>query len=346
MTDGRNVNTFSVAVVGALGAVGTEMIKTLEQRNFPVSALIPMDVESMAGKKVFFNGVEVKVRVARPGAFGDVDIALFSAGAEASEILAPAAASEGAIVIDNSSQWRMDPAVPLVIPEVNPEDLDWHRGIIANPNCSTIQMLVAAKPIHDAFKIKRIVVATYQAVSGMGAQAIGELASQAGQFARGEPIEVSVYPRQILFNALPHIDVFLDNGYTKEEIKMVNETHKILDPAIAVSPTAVRVGVFRGHSESVNIETEKPFTLKEVVALLEKSPGIKVMDDPANLVYPTALDCDGRDEVFIGRIRLDPTVPNGLNMWVVSDNLRKGAALNAVQIAETLVSRGLRARKV
>ena len=337
---------YRVAVVGALGAVGTEMIKTLEQRDFPVSALIPMDVESLAGKKVIFKGSEAAVRAAKPGAFGDVDIALFSAGAEASLVLAPAAASEGAIVIDNSSQWRMDPGVPLVVPEVNPEALGGHKGIIANPNCSTIQMLVAAKPIHDAFTIKRIVVATYQAVSGTGAQAIAELASQAGQFVRGESIKVSVYPRQILFNALPHIDVFLDNGYTKEEMKMVNETHKILDPGIEVSPTAVRIGVFRGHSESINIETEKPFTLKEVLALLEKAPGIKVMDDPANLVYPTALDCDGRDEVFVGRIRLDPTVPNGLNMWVVSDNLRKGAALNAVQIAETLVSRGLRARKV
>ena len=336
---------YRVAVVGALGAVGTEMIKTLEQRAFPVSALIPMDMESLAGKKVVFRGEEVKVRAAKPGAFGDVDIALFSARAEASEILAPAAASEGAVVIDNSSQWRMDPGVPLVVPEVNPQDLDWHKGIIANPNCSTIQMLVAAKPIHDAFRIKRIVVATYQAVSGTGAQAIAELASQAGQFSRGEPIVVSVYPRQILFNALPHIDVFLDNGYTKEEMKMVNETHKILDPAIAVSPTAVRVGVFRGHSESVNIETEKPFTLGEVVSILEKAPGIKVMDDPTNLVYPTALDCDGRDEVFVGRIRLDPTVPHGLNMWVVSDNLRKGAALNAVQIAEVLVAKGLSPRK-
>jgi len=337
---------YRVAVVGALGAVGTEMIKTLGQRNFPVSVLIPMDVESMEGRKVVFEGKEVMVRAAKSGAFGDVDIALFSAGAEASFLLAPAAASEGAIVIDNSSQWRMDPGVPLVVPEVNPDALAGHKGIIANPNCSTIQMLVAAKPIHDAFTIKRIVVATYQAVSGTGAQAIAELASQAGQFARGEPIVVSVYPRQILFNALPHIDVFLDDGYTKEEMKMVNETHKILDPAIAVSPTAVRIGVFRGHSESINIETEKPFKLGEVLALLKKAPGVKVVDDPANLVYPTALDCDGRDEVFVGRIRLDPTVPNGLNMWVVSDNLRKGAALNAVQIAETLVSRGLHARKV
>jgi aspartate-semialdehyde dehydrogenase len=337
---------FRVAVVGALGAVGTEMIKTLEQRGFPVSALIPMDVESLAGKKVTFKGKEATVRAAKPGAFGDVDIALFSAGADASLVLAPAAASEGAIVIDNSSQWRMDPDVPLVVPEVNPHALDKHKGIIANPNCSTIQMLVAAKPIHDAYIIKRIVVATYQAVSGTGAAAIAELAAQAGQFTRGEAIDVSVYPRQILFNALPHIDVFLENGYTKEEMKMVHETHKILDPAILVSPTAVRVGVFRGHSESINIETEKPFDLAELVAILKKAPGIKVMDDPDNLVYPTALDADGRDEVFIGRIRRDPTVPNGLNMWVVSDNLRKGAALNAVQIAEVLSVKGLKAKKV
>jgi aspartate-semialdehyde dehydrogenase len=337
---------YNVAVVGALGAVGTEMIKTLEGRDFPVAKLIPMDVESLAGKMVQYRGAEFPVRAAQPGAFGDVDIALFSAGAEASAILAPAAAAEGAVVIDNSSQWRMDPEVPLVVPEVNPGDLDWHKGIIANPNCSTIQMLVAAKPIHDAFRIKRIVVATYQAVSGTGAAAIAELRNQAVAFARGEPLPVSVYPRQILFNALPHIDVFLDNGYTKEEMKMVHETHKILDPAIAVSPTAVRIGVVRGHSEAVNIETEKPFTLEAVRKLLREAPGIKLMDDPENLVYPTALDCDGRDEVFVGRLRMDPTVPHGLSMWVVSDNLRKGAALNAVQIAEVLAAKGLRPKKV
>lgn len=336
---------YRVAVVGALGAVGTEMIKTLEQRDFPVSALIPMDMEELAGMKVLFRGEEATVRAAKPGAFGDVDIALFSAGADASLLLAPAAASQGAVVIDNSSAWRMDPDVPLVVPEVNPGALAGHKGIIANPNCSTIQMLVAAKPIHDAYKIKRIVVATYQAVSGTGAPAIAELRRQAKQFTDGDPIEASVYPRQILFNALPQIDVFLDNGYTKEEMKMVHETHKILDPGIAVSPTAVRIGVFRGHSESVNIETEKPFELADLVALLRKAPGVAVMDDPASLVYPTALDCDGRDEVFVGRIRLDPTVPHGLNMWVVSDNLRKGAALNAVQIAEVLAAGGLRAKQ-
>jgi aspartate-semialdehyde dehydrogenase len=338
------MKTFRVAVVGAMGAVGREMIKTLEQRKFPVSELKPLDIESNAGKTVTYLGKEVVVQAAGKGAFLDVDFALFSAGAEASHVLAPIAAAEGAIVIDNSSQWRMDPEVPLVIPEVNPDALAGHKGIIANPNCSTIQMLVAAKPIHDAFKIKRIVVATYQAVSGTGGAAIAELTAQAASFVKGEKIKAAVYPRQIIFNALPHIDVFLENGYTKEEMKMVNETHKILDPAIAVSPTAVRVAVYRGHSESVNIETEKPFTMAEVRSLLEKAPGVKVMDDPSKLVYPTALDAEGQDAVFVGRLRADPTVTNGLNMWVVSDNLRKGAALNAVQIAETLVARGHVAR--
>jgi aspartate-semialdehyde dehydrogenase len=335
---------YRVAVVGALGAVGAEMIKTVEQRAFPVSELIPMDVESKAGSKVAYRGGEVAVRAATKGAFTDVDIALFSAGAEASLVLAPIAASEGAIVIDNSSAWRMDPKVPLVVPEVNPQALDGHKGIIANPNCSTIQMLVAAKPIHDAFTIKRIVVATYQAVSGTGAPAMAELGAQAAAFVNGATITASVYPRQILFNALPHIDVFLDNGYTKEEMKMVNETKKILDPAIEVSPTAVRIAVYRGHSEAVNIETEKPFTIPQVRALLEKAPGVQVMDDPAKLVYPTALDAAGKDAVFVGRLRADPTVRNGLCMWVVSDNLRKGAALNAVQIAEALVARGFGGR--
>ncbi len=340
------MDRYRVAVVGALGAVGTEMTKTLEKRKFPVSAFIPMDIESMAGKKVTYNGKEVTVRAAKAGAFKDVDIALFSAGTEASLALAPVAVKEGAVVIDNSAAWRMEPGIPLVIPEVNPQALDGHKGIIANPNCSTIQMLVAAKPIHDAYKIKRIVVSTYQAVSGTGAPAIAELKSQAKQYSEGRPIEVKVYPRQIFFNLIPHIDDFLENGYTKEEMKMVNETHKILDPAISVSPTAVRVGVIRGHSESVNIETEKPFKVEEVVKLLRKAPGILVMDDPSKLVYPTPLDCDGRYETFVGRIRRDTTVPNGLNIWVVSDNLLKGAALNAVQIAETLVAKGLHSRKV
>jgi aspartate-semialdehyde dehydrogenase len=338
------MKSYRVAVVGALGAVGTEMIKTLEQREFPVSALIPIDVAAMAGASVMYRGAAVLVRAAGEGAFTDVDIALFSAGAEASEELAPIAVREGAVVIDNSSAWRMDPQVPLVVPEVNPGDVDWHKGIIANPNCSTIQMLVAAKPIHDAYKIRRIVVSTYQAVSGSGGPAIAELAMQAGQYVRGEPIEPKVYPRQILFNALPHIDAFTENGYTKEEMKMVHETHKILDPRILVSPTAVRVAVFRGHSESVNIETEKAFELKDVRKLLKHAPGVRLMDDPDASVYPTALDADGQDAVYVGRVRRDSTVPNGLNMWVVSDNLRKGAALNAVQIAETLLTRGFKGK--
>jgi aspartate-semialdehyde dehydrogenase len=335
---------FCVAVVGALGAVGQEMIKTLEQRRFPISTLKPLDMEANEGHTITFGGEQIRVGAARKGAFTDVDFALFSAGAEASLVLAPLAAAEGAIVIDNSSQWRMDPRVPLVIPEVNPDALDHHMGIIANPNCSTIQMLVAIKPIHDAFKIKRIVVATYQAVSGTGAAAIAELSAQAKAFVGGGEIKSTVYPRQILFNALPHIDAFLENGYTKEEMKMVHETKKILDPAIEVSPTAVRIAVYRGHSESVNIETEKPFTMEQIRDLLEKAPGVCLMDDPAALAYPTALDADGRDEVFVGRLRADPTVAHGLNMWVVSDNLRKGAALNAVQIAEALVARGCPAK--
>ncbi|MBU0926255.1 MAG: aspartate-semialdehyde dehydrogenase [Spirochaetes bacterium] len=332
---------YTVAVVGAMGAVGHEMIKTLEQRGFPVSRLVPLDVAANVGKSVRFKGADVAVAEAKEGAFTGVDVAIFSAGGDASLVLAPIAVAEGAIVVDNSSAWRMDPGVPLVVPEVNPEALDAHKGIIANPNCSTIQMLVALKPIHDAYKVQRVVVSTYQAVSGTGGKAIAELTNQAKAFVAGNPVEAKVYPRQILFNALPHIDVFLDNGYTKEEMKMVNETKKILDPAIEVSPTAVRVAVYRGHSESINVQTEKPFTVAAVRELLERSPGIKVMDDPSKLVYPTALDADGRDETFVGRLRADPTVPNGLNLWVVSDNLRKGAALNAVQIAETLIARKL-----
>lgn len=338
------MSMYNVAVVGALGAVGTEMIKTLEQRGFPVDHLVPLDIEAMAGSVVVYNGKKVAVGIAVPGAFKEVDIALFSAGEKASTALAPVAVKEGAVVIDNSSAWRMDPEVPLVVPEVNPQALDAHKGLIANPNCSTIQMVVACKPIHEVYKIKRIVVSTYQAVSGSGAPAIAELTQQSKAFVAGDPIKHSVYPKQILFSAIPHIDVFLDNEYTKEEMKMVHETHKILDPAIKVSPTAVRVAVYRGHSESINIETEKPLTSAAVRELLARTSGITVVDDPSKLEYPTPLDVDGKDDVYVGRIRQDPTVPNGINMWVVSDNLRKGAALNAVQIAETLVQRGLKPR--
>lgn len=332
---------YNVAVVGALGAVGNEMLKILMQRAFPVANIKPLDIEANAGKEILFNGHPVKVQAAKEGAFKDVDIALFSAGADASKILAPVAAGEGAVVIDNSSAWRMDPQIPLIVPEVNPHDLKWHKGIISNPNCSTIQMLVALKPIHDAYKIKRILVSTYQAVSGTGQKAINELNQQVESYIAGEKITNEVYPHQIAFNAIPHIDVFMDNDYTKEEMKMCNETKKIMDVAINVSATAVRVPVFRAHSESINIETEKPLDIDTVKALLRKAPGVSVIDDKALNAYPLAINAEGRDEVFVGRIRKDYSIENGLHLWVVSDNLRKGAALNAVQIAEELIKQAL-----
>lgn len=325
-----------IAVVGAMGAVGTEMIKILENSRLPIMELVPLDVKDKVGEKVSFQGNTFTVKEASKGAFENVNYALFSAGGEASRILAPIAVSEGAVVIDNSSQWRMTPGVPLVVPEVNPDALKDNKGIIANPNCSTIQMLVALAPIHKKYQVKRVVVSTYQAVSGSGMPAINELKKQSIDSLQGNKIEVNVYPHQIAFNALPHIDVFIEDGYTKEEMKMVNETHKILDKSIKICPTAVRIPVFRGHSESLNIETEKPFKIEDIKILLEDSPGIILTDDPVNNVYPLAIDAEGRDEVFIGRIRRDPTLANSLNMWVVSDNLRKGAALNAVQIAEAM----------
>ncbi|MDI3481185.1 MAG: aspartate-semialdehyde dehydrogenase [Tepidanaerobacteraceae bacterium] len=333
---------YNIGVVGALGAVGTEMLKTLEQRNFPVEHIVPLDVAENEGKEVVFKGEKVKVRTAQEGAFKDLDMALFSAGEAASLKLSPVAAAEGCIVIDNSNAFRMDPNVPLVIPEVNPEDLRWHKNIIANPNCSTIQMLVALKPLHDHFRIKRIVVSTYQAVSGTGLAGIAELENQVKAYAEKKPMEVSVYPHQIAFNALPHIDVFLENGYSKEEMKMVNETHKMLhDDSIAVCPTAVRIPVIRCHSEAINIETEKPVSPEEARQILAEAPGVKVLDDPLKNLYPLAAELVGTDDVYVGRIRKDISTENGLNMWVVADNLRKGAALNAVQIAETLVKMGL-----
>lgn len=335
------MDTLRVAVVGAMGAVGSEMIKILESSNLPVRELVPLDVKEHVGRTVSFRGTIVPVGEAVRGAFTRVDVALFSAGAEASEALAPVAVEEGAIVIDNSSQWRMDPRVPLVVPEVNPEALDRHSGIIANPNCSTIQMLVALAPIHHTYHIRRIVVATYQAVSGSGLAAIEELSRQSADHLVQRPSTVKVYPHPIAFNALPHIDVFGDEGYTKEEMKMVHETHKILDEGILVSPTAVRIPVFRGHSEAINIETEKPFKVELVKELLSAAPGIKVQDDVFNNVYPLARDSEGKDAVYVGRVRRDTTLKNGLNLWVVADNLRKGAALNAVQIAETMYTRTL-----
>ncbi|PMP70537.1 MAG: aspartate-semialdehyde dehydrogenase [Thermodesulfovibrio aggregans] len=329
---------YVVAVVGATGAVGNEMIAVLEERDFPVERLRLFASERSEGVKLNFKGEEIAVETLKEDSFQDIDIALFSAGAERSKIWAPIAAKSGCVVIDNSSQWRMDPEVPLVVPEVNPHDLKWHKGIIANPNCSTIQMVVALKPIHDVAKIKRVVVTTFQAVSGTGKKAMDELLQQTVDLLNFREIKIEVYPHQIAFNVLPHIDKFLENGYTKEEMKMVNETKKIMgDPTIRVTATTVRVPVFRGHSESVNIETEKKITAKEVRELLSKAPGVVVIDNPEKNEYPLPIYASGRDEVFVGRIREDESIENGINMWIVSDNLRKGAALNAVQIAEELI---------
>jgi aspartate-semialdehyde dehydrogenase len=328
---------YVVAIAGATGAVGREMIEILEEREFPVSELVPLASERSEGERVEFNGKNLLVRRLTKDAFAGVDIALFSAGAERSLEYAPAAVKAGAVVIDNSSAFRMDPTVPLVVPEVNAHAIARHAGIIANPNCSTIAMVVAVKPLHDAAKIKRIVVTTFQSVSGTGKDAIDELASQTVALLNFRDFEPKVYPHQIAFNCLPHIDSFLDNGYSKEEMKMVNETRKIMeDDFIRVTATAVRVPVFRCHSESVNIETEKNLSANEARAILSSAPGIIVYDDPKKDLYPLAIDVAGKDETYVGRIRVDESIPNGINMWIVSDNLRKGAALNAVQIAEHL----------
>jgi aspartate-semialdehyde dehydrogenase len=333
------MKTFYVAVVGATGAVGNEMLKILEERKFPVGKLKLLASERSLGKSLEYKGESLPVEVLEEDSFTGVQIGLFSAGGSISEKFAPLAAQAGCVVIDNTSAFRMVPDIPLVVPEVNPEAIALYknRGIIANPNCSTIQMVVALKPIHDAVRIKRIVVSTYQAVSGTGKKAIDELMDQTRALLTFQDPVIKVYPHQIAFNCLPQIDVFVDNGYTKEEMKMINETKKIMnDPTIAVTATTVRVPVFYAHSESVNIETEKKITPQEVRELLAKAPGVTVVDDPADRQYPLAIHAAGRDETFVGRIREDESIPNGINMWVVSDNLRKGAALNAVQIAEIL----------
>jgi aspartate-semialdehyde dehydrogenase len=283
------------------------------------------------------NKQEIEVGETTPDSFEGIDIALFSAGAEVSRHFSPLAAQSGAVVVDNSAAWRMEPNVPLVVPEVNPEDIEWHSGIIANPNCSTIQMVVALAPIHRKVGLKRIVVSTYQAVSGTGKKAIDELHGQTKAIVDGAEPENKVYPHRIAFNCLPHIDVFLDNGYTKEEMKMAHETRKILeDDTIGITATTVRVPVYFGHSESVNIETREPITPEEVRGLLRDAPGVTVADDPSKNLYPMAIDAAGKDDVFVGRIRADESIANGINMWIVSDNIRKGAATNAVQIAEIL----------
>ena len=334
-------NTFKVAVVGATGAVGEAMISVLAERGFPASELFPLASARTAGKRVEWNGSYRVVGDLSSFDFSGVDIGLFSAGASVSAEYAPKAAAAGCVVIDNSSQFRYDDDIPLVVPEVNPGDVAKHgnRGIIANPNCSTIQMLVALKPIYDAVGIERINVATYQAVSGSGRKAIEELAGQTAALLNGQEARISVYPKQIAFNVVPQVDVFMDNGYTKEEMKLVWETRKILgDDSIAVNPTAVRVPVFFGHSEAVHLETREKLTAAAARELLERAPGVTVIDERVDGGYPTSVsDSAGKDDVFVGRIREDISHPRGLNFWVVSDNVRKGAALNSVQIAEVLV---------
>lgn len=331
---------YNVAVVGATGAVGNAMLEVLEERKFPLNILRLLASERSLGATLRFRGKEIPVEVLDNNSFKDIDVALFSAGGTISERFAPIAAEAGAVVVDNTSAFRMHPEVPLVVPEVNSNAIANYKkqGIIANPNCSTIQMVVALKPLHDAAKIKRIVVSTYQATSGAGKRAMDELIQQTRALLSGEEVVAKKFPHQIAFNCLPHIDVFLDNGYTKEEMKMVKETKKIFgDDSINVTATCVRVPVLGGHSESVNVETEKPLSAREARALLEKAPGVTVVDDVEHNKYPLPLKCVNQDDVFVGRIRDDESQPNTLNLWVVSDNIRKGAATNAVQIAEILI---------
>ena len=332
---------YRVAIVGATGLVGQEFIKVLEQRNFPMDSIQLLASDRSAGRKLFVNHQEIEVKETVSESFKEVDIALFSAGAEISRHFSPIAAQSGAVVVDNSSAFRMVSTVPLVVPEVNPEDIKRHKGIIANPNCSTIQMVVALYPLHKVNPIKRIIVDTYQAVSGVGGQtALDELTTQARQVLDGQTTVPHVFPHQIVFNVLPEIDVFLDNAYTKEEWKMVEETRKIMHAdTIAISATCVRVPVFTGHSEAVNVEFSRPMSSDEARRILAQAPGVKVLDDPAVSLYPQPWSAAGTDEVFVGRIRQDASHPNGLIMWVVADNLRKGAALNTIQIAEEMIKR-------
>jgi len=333
---------FNVAIAGITGAVGQVFLSILEERNFPIKKLVGLASSRSAGKRIKFSKEEIEIKELGKDSFNNIDIALFSAGASRSKEFAKFAVNEGAVVIDNSSAFRMDDSVPLVVPEVNPDDAFEHNGIISNPNCSTIIMVVAIKPIYDLSPIKRIVVSTYQAVSGAGAKAILELEEQTRSIicSGDRDIKPEVLPVQIAFNVIPHIDVFMDNGYTKEEMKMHNETRKIFnDFSIDVAATAVRVPVFTCHSESINIETEDKITVQQAIDAVKKAPGVVLHDDLSKLVYPTPLDVSGKDDVFIGRMREDYSIENGINMWVVGDQLRKGAALNAIQIAELIISR-------
>jgi len=339
-----DLKEYNVAIAGATGAVGSVFLSILEERGFPVKNLLPLASIKSAGKKIKFKGEELEVRELKKDSFKNIDLALFSAGASRSIEFAQHAVASGAVVVDNSSAFRMDPDIPLIIPEVNPDDVLKHKGIIANPNCSTIIMVVALKPIYDISRIKRIVVSTYQAVSGAGAKGIVELEDQTKKiiFGHEEEVKCETFPFRIAFNVIPHIDVFLDNGYTKEEMKMVYETRKILsDNDIKISATTVRVPVFTSHSESVSIETERKITVAECRAALSMAPGIILKDDFKNKVYPTPLDSSGRDDVFVGRLREDISSQNGICFWCVGDQLRKGAALNAIQIAEVMIEKGI-----
>jgi len=327
----------TVAVVGATGAVGQTMLAVLEERNFPVGELRPFASERSQGKTVRFKGNEIPVRPISPGCFKGVDYALFSAGGAVSKEVAPQAVREGAIVIDNTAAFRYEPDIPLVVPEVNRHAIKKHQGLIANPNCSTIQMLVALKPLHDAARLTRIIVSTYQSVSGAGNRAIREMLDSTRAALDGKPFANEIFAHPIAFNVIPQIDVFLDNGFTKEEMKMVWETHKIMEaPEIGVTATCVRVPVRYGHSEAIYAEFERALSVEEARTLWAKAPGVKVIDDPAQKLYPLAIHAAGADATYVGRLRADLANPKALNFWCVSDNLRKGAATNAVQIAECL----------
>ncbi|MHA3775104.1 aspartate-semialdehyde dehydrogenase [Verrucomicrobiota bacterium sgz303538] len=326
-----------VAIVGATGAVGVEMIKTLEKRKFPVGKLTLLASARSAGKTLPYMGEEIPVQELRQDSFGGVDIALFSAGGSISKEYAPHAVSAGAVVVDNSSAFRLDDTVPLVVPEINGDDIKKSRGIIANPNCTTAITLMALWPLHVAFRVKRVIASSYQAVSGTGAQAIEELRQQVNALAAGQPIEKKVYPHQIAFNVLPHVDSFLESGYTKEEMKMQNEGRRIMHhPTFKASVTCVRVPVYRAHSVAVNAEFERPVSLDKARAVLSQATGLDVVDDPANAQYPLPLNCAEKDNCEVGRLRYDCALDNGLAFWVAGDQLLKGAALNAVQIAERI----------
>jgi aspartate-semialdehyde dehydrogenase len=331
---------YNVAVVGATGAVGEQMREVLEERQFPIGEIRLLASERSAGQFLPFQGHQIRVEILKEDSFKNIDIGLFSAGSSVSGKFAPIAVAEGAVVVDNTGFFRMEPDIPLVVPEVNAKEIAKYksRGIIANPNCSTIQMVVVLKPIHDAARIKRIVVSTYQSVSGAGRQAMEELSQQVGALFNGREIRKQKFPHQIAFNCIPQIDVFAEGGYTKEELKMIHETRKIFaEPNLPVTATTVRVPVFCSHSESVNVETEKKLSAQAAKDILRDAPGVLLVDEPENNLYPMAIEAAGKDATYVGRIREDNSIANGLNLWVVADNLRKGAALNAVQIAEILI---------